>query len=195
MQYELSSEVAKVAEGVIRQHHPDLQSKKVYYLILDQKDEKTGLSKAKKSKGHTIPAEIKILSGDAAFLVSGETGTDENGPVPVVVVKVYRNPWMFIKEDTRKAVIDSVLCRLDYDDLTGKPTLLEYDAKLMAANVAHFGAYNDDIERVLRAAKDLPLFEENGKAKVQKAEAANGAEKAPTEVTLTRRGRAARVGN
>jgi hypothetical protein len=183
MQYELSSEVEKVAAKVIKQHHPDLTHKKIYYLALDLIDEKTGVSKAKKSKGHQIAAEIKVVSGDAAFLISGETSTDDKGPLSVVVVKVYRNPWKFIKEEkTREAVLHSQLCRLDYDELTGKPTILEFDAKLMAANVAKYGAYNEDIERILKAAKDLPLFEENGKQKEEvKAVKANGNGKAVEE--------------
>jgi Putative phage metallopeptidase len=166
MQYELSSEVAKVAERVIKQHHPDLYSKRIHYLMLDKKDDK-GSSVSKKSKGHQVFAEIKVLSGDAAFLVSGEARTDDDGPKPIVVLKVYRMPWMNLKTETREALIDSQLCRLTYDDETGRPSIMEYDAKLFGANIAHYGTWNDEIERVLRAAKDLPLFEENGKPKTE----------------------------
>jgi hypothetical protein len=179
MQYELSSEVAKVAEQVIKRHHPDLYSKRIHYLMLDKKDDK-GSSVSKKSKGHQVFAEIKILSSDAAFLISGEARTDDDGPVPVVVLKVYRMPWMNLKPETREALIDSQLCRLIYNDETGRPSIEEYDAKLHNANLAHYGAWNDDIERVLKATKDLPLFEENGKPKVEsdvkvvKAGAGNG---------------------
>jgi len=178
MQYELSSEVAKVAERVIKQHHPDLYSKRIHYLMLDKKDDK-GSSVSKKSKGHQVFAEIKVLSSDAAFLISGEARTDDDGPMPVVVLKVYRMPWMNLKADTREALIDSQLCRLIYDDETGRPSIMEYDAKLFNANLAHYGAWNDDIEKVLKATKDLPLFEENGKpkaeeVKVVKAAAGNG---------------------
>lgn len=171
MQYELSSEVAKVAEGVIKRHHPDLYSKRIHYLMLDKKDDK-GSSVSKKSKGHQVFAEVKVLSSDAAFLISGEARTDDDGPVPVVVLKVYRMPWMNLKAETREALIDSQLCRLIYDDETGRPSIMEYDAKLFNANLAHYGAWNDDIESVLKATKDLPLFEENGKPKIQKAAAA-----------------------
>lgn len=166
MQYELSSEVAKVAEGVIKRHHPDLYSKRIHYLMLDKKDDK-GSSVSKKSKGHQVFAEIKVLSSDAAFLISGEARTDDNGPMPVVVLKVYRMPWMNLKAETREALIDSQLCRLIYDDETGRPSIEEYDAKLHNANLAHYGAWNEDIERVLKATKDLPLFEENGKPKTE----------------------------
>jgi len=182
MQYELSSEVAKVAEGVIKRHHPDLYSKRIHYLMLDKKDDK-GSSISKKSKGHQVFAEIKVLSSDAAFLISGEARTDDDGPMPVVVLKVYRMPWMNLKSEIREALIDSQLCRLIYDDETGRPSIQEYDAKLFGANLAHYGAWNDEIERVLKAPKDLPLFEENGKPKVEsdvkvvKAAAGNG--KAP----------------
>jgi hypothetical protein len=106
-----------------------------------------------------------VLSSDAAFLISGEARTDDDGPTPVVVLKVYRMPWMNLKPETREALIDSQLCRLIYDDETGRPSIMEYDAKLFNANLAHYGAWNDDIERVLKATRDLPLFEENGKPK------------------------------
>jgi len=166
MQYELSSEVAKVAEGVIKRHHPDLYSKRIHYLMLDKKDDK-GSSVSKRSKGHQVFAEIKVLSSDAAFLISGEARTDDDGPMPVVVLKVYRMPWMNLKAETREALIDSQLCRLIYDDETGRPSIADYDAKLHGANLAHYGAWNDEIQRVLKAPKDLPLFEENGKPKEQ----------------------------
>ncbi len=178
MQYEISSEVAKVAEGVIKRHHPDLYSKRIHYLMLDKKDDK-GSSVSKKSKGHQVFAEIKVLSSDAAFLISGEARTDDDGPTPVVVLKVYRMPWMNLKAETREALIDSQLCRLSYNDETGRPSIEEYDAKLHGANLAHYGAWNDEIERVLRAPKDLPLFEENGKPKEEvKVVKANGNGKA-----------------
>lgn len=174
MQYEISSEVEKVADKVIKQYHPDLAHKTIRYWMLDQKDEKTGLSKTKKSNGKTIPAEIKILKGDAAFAASEESRTGEGGPSAVVVVKAHRMPWVILEPNEREGVIDAVLCRLFYDEISGAPSLLEYDAKLFAANVAHYGAYTDSIERLLNAAKDLPLFEENGKPKVQKAAAGAG---------------------
>jgi len=179
MQYELSSEVAKVAEQVIKRHHPDLYTKRIHYLMLDKKDDK-GSSVSKKSKGHQVFAEIKVLSSDAAFLISGEARTDDDGPTPVVVLKVYRMPWMNLKAETREALIDSQLCRLSYNDETGRPSIEEYDAKLHSANLAHYGAWNDEIERVLRAPKDLPLFEENGRLKtgqeVKVVKAGNGRE-------------------
>ena len=78
--------------------------------------------------------------------------------------------------EIREALIDSQLCRLIYDDETGRPSIMEYDAKLFNANLAHYGAWNDEIERVLNAAKDLPLFAEPEKSevKIKKAAAGNG---------------------
>lgn len=170
MQYEISSEVEKVANEVIKQHHPDLRSKTIHYLILDKKDS-DGMSVRKMSKDKTVAAEIKILTGDAAFLISGESRTDDNGPSSIVVVKVYQLPWRTLEQKTREALIDSQICRLVYDDETGAPSLVDFDAKLSNSNVARFGAWNLDIERLQNAMKDLPLFEENGKPKVQKAAA------------------------
>jgi hypothetical protein len=93
-------------------------------------------------------------------------------------------PWMNLKAEIREALIDSQLCRLIYDDETGRPSIMEYDAKLFNANLAHYGAWNDEIERVLKATKDLPLFEENSKPKAEQevkvVKAGNG--KAPEEV-------------
>lgn len=211
--YELSREVEKVADKVIKQHHPDLMSKKVYYVIVDKKDS-DGVSVAKFSKGHQIPAEIKVISGDAAFLISGETSTDDNGPLSVVLVKVYRNPWKFIKEDTREALLDSQLCRLIYNDETGKPSIEDYDAKVNNSNLKRYGAWNNEITALFNATKELPLIAEIEKAetgvKVQKAAAGNGSTAdnskaepvapvsnlAPLKDDVARRrGRAARAGN
>lgn len=173
MQYEVSQEVEKVANKVIREHHPDLAHKTIHYLKLDKKDS-DGMSVAKWSKGHQIAAEIKVLSGDAAFLISKESRTDDDGPTSVVVLKVYSLPWNNIKEDrVREALIDSQLCRLVYDDETGKPSILEYDAKVHNSNLKRFGAWNNELLGLWNATKELPLFEENGKAKVQKAAAGN----------------------
>lgn len=175
--YELSREVERVADKVIKQHHPDLMSKKVYYVIVDKKDS-DGVSVAKFSKGHQIPAEIKVINGDAAFLISGETSTDDNGPLSVVLCKVYRMPWKHLKEETREALLDSQLCRIIYDDETGKPSILEYDAKVNNSNLKRYGAWNHEIERLFDATKELPLIAEIEKAetgvKIQKAAAGNG---------------------
>jgi hypothetical protein len=169
MQYEISNEVAKVAERVIKQFHPDLSSKNIQYMLLDKKDKTTNQSVMKKnSRGHVIPAEIEIHRGAAALLISREVRTDENGPTPVVSIKVYNMPWLILDAKEREAMLDEQLCRLIYNDETGAPSKLDYDAKLMAANVARFGAYNESIERILKAAKELPLIEiaeDNGKAK------------------------------
>jgi hypothetical protein len=183
MQYELSNEVENVADAVIKQFHPDLSSKKIHYLILDKKDG-DGMSVAKWSKGHQIAAEIKVISGDAAFLLSGESRTDDNGPASVVVLKVYRIPWTLIeKGKTREALVDSQLCRLIYDDETGKPSVLEYDAKVHNSNLKRFGAWNNELEKLIDATKELPLIEiaeGKDKVKIQKAAAGNGkAEETP----------------
>lgn len=206
--YELSNEVEKVATNVIRRHHPDLLSKKVYYVIVDKKDS-DGLSVPKTSKGHQIPAEIKVINGDAAFLISGETSTDDNGPLSVVLVKVYSRPWRFIKEETREALLDSQLCRLIYDDETGKPSILEFDAKVNNSNIKRYGAWNREIEGLLNATKELPLIAEIEKAesgaKVVKANdngkivepppPASNLEPLSKTVNAKKRGRAATVGN
>jgi hypothetical protein len=172
--YELSHEVEKVATKVIKQYHPDLLSKKVYYVIVDKKDS-DGVSVAKFSKGHQIPAEIKVINGDAAFLISGESSTDDNGPLSVVLCKVYRTPWKHLKEETREALLDSQLCRVIYDDETGKPSILEYDAKVNNSNLKRYGAWNHEIERLFDATKELPLIKEIEKAESEvKVVKANG---------------------
>ncbi len=186
MQYELSNEVEKVADEVIKQFHPDLRSKDIRYMILDPKDS-DGTSKPKVTKDHQIPAEIKILPEDAAFLVSGESRTDDNGPHSIVIVKVNRYLWdRANKDNIRKALLDSQLCRLIYDDETGRASILEYDAKLSNSNLARFGAWNNELKRVAQITEGLPLLkglEESvtNQVKVVKPTAGNGkvAEEAP----------------
>ncbi len=190
MLYELSNEVEKVAISLIKQFHSDLGPKKIVYVTAERKDKGTGESQAQMRKGKPVFADAKIIGGLNAFLVSGEARTDENGPVPFVCIVVSKHAWNYLKPKQREGMLDEQLCRLDYDTESGRPTILDYDAKAFTLNVKRFGAWNDDLAGFLKHADEFPLFAELDesvteapKAKVQKAAAGagngNGAEKEP----------------
>ena len=73
MQYEISSEVEKVAKGVIKDHLTDLKSKKIIYITQDKKDDKTGNSVAQMRKGKPIIGDVKLVGG----LKRGKGGREE----------------------------------------------------------------------------------------------------------------------
>lgn len=158
MEYELSNEVEKIANKLIKQFHDELKPKKIVYVTQTRKDKETGEAQAQMRKGRPVLADIKIVGGLNAFLVSGEARTDENGPVPFAVMVVSKHAWNKLKPKQREAMIDEQLSRLVYDDETGRPSLEGYDLEAMTLNVKRFGAWNHDLDRFLKLADEFPLF-------------------------------------
>lgn len=160
MQYEISAEVEKVAKGVIKDHLTDLKSKKIVYIFQDKKDDKTGNSVAQMRKGKPIIGDIKLVGGLNAFLASGETRTDYDGPTPFAVLVVSRLAWEKLSPEQRRAWTHQQLNRLDYNLDTGKPTLIDFDVKEFSVIAKLYGAWNDDLGLFLKTAKEHPLFED-----------------------------------
>lgn len=160
MQYERSAELEKVANQLIKSHINELGSKNIVYVFQEKKDDKTGVAVAQMRKGKPIVADIKIIGGLNAFLASGETRTDHNGPTPFACLVVSRHAWNLLSAEQRKAALHQQLCRLDYDLDTGKPSLIDYDVKEMSVIAKLYGAWNDDLATFLKVAKQHPLFED-----------------------------------
>lgn len=160
MQYEISAEVEKVAKQVIKEHLTDLKSKHIVYVTMDKKDDKTGNSVAQMRKGKPIIGDIKMVGGLNAFLASGETRTDYDGPTPFAVLVVSRLAWEKLSPEQRKAWIHQQLNRLDYNLDTGKPSLIDYDVKEFSVIAKLYGAWNDDLGLFLKTAKEHPLFDD-----------------------------------
>jgi len=191
MQFERSTEVEKVANGVIKEHLPELKSKTIVYVTQDKKDDKTGNSVPQMRKGKTITGDIKIVGGLNGFLISGDERTDDDGPSSVVVVVVSRHSWEHLESNQRKAWLHQQLVRLEYNDETGKPSIGDYDVKEMTMTSKLYGAWNDDLKLFFKTAKQHPLFDDlnaevppvaadakpgNGAVKIEKAAAkGNGA--------------------
>lgn len=176
MQYEISQEVAKVAKDLIGRFHSQLGPKEIVFVFQIRKDKSTGESQAQMRKGKPVLADVKVIGGLNAFLCSGEARTDENGPTPFACVVVSKHAWNLLKPKQREAMIDEQLCRLDYDAETGRPTILDYDANVFVQNMRRFGAWSEDLQTLMNAASEFPLFEEIEKQeiKVKKAAAGNG---------------------
>lgn len=158
--YERSNEIEKMARGIIKQHHPDLASKNIVYVFQEKKEKETGESKAQMRKGKPVFADIKVIGGLNAFLVSGEARTDENGPTPFAVMIVSKHAWNSLKPEYREAMIDEQLCRVDYDIETGRPSIIAYDVNAFSLNVRRYGAWHNDLATFLKVAKQYPLFED-----------------------------------
>lgn len=160
MQYELSTEVGKVAKAVIKEHLNDLSSKQIVYVTQEKKDDKTGVAIAQMRKGKPVFGDIKLIGGLNAFLASGADRTDHNGPTPFPVLVVSRHAWDLMKPEQRKAFVHQQLNRLDYDLDTGKPSLVDYDVKEFSVIAKLYGAWNDHLSRFLKTAKQHPLFDD-----------------------------------
>lgn len=160
MEYEVSQEVEKLANQLIKQYHSELVPKNIIYVTQTRKDKETGEAQAQMRKGKPVLADIKVVSGLNAFLASGDVRTDANGPVPFAVMVVSKHAWNALNPKQREAMIDDQLCRLDYDDETGRPTVIDYDVAAFTLNVKRFGAWNHDLDTFLNAAKEFPLFKD-----------------------------------
>lgn len=160
MQYERSAEVEKVAKTVIKEHLTDLKSKTIVYITQDKKDDKTGNSVAQMRKGKPIIGDVKLVGGLNAFLASGETRTDYDGPTPFAVLVVSRLAWEKLSAEQRKAWVHQQLNRLDYNLDTGKPSLIDFDVKEFSVIAKLYGAWNDDLGLFLKTAKEHPLFDD-----------------------------------
>lgn len=160
MEYEISNQVQKIAHNLIKQYHPELGPKKIICVTQARKDKDTGEAQAQMRKGKPVLADMKIVSGLNAFLVSGEARTDANGPVPFAVLVVSKHAWNALNERQREAMIDEQLCRLLYDDESGRPAILDYDVAAFTLNVKRFGAWHEDLEKFLGASSEFPLFKD-----------------------------------
>ncbi len=159
MEYEISSEAEKVARHLIKKDHRDLESKDIRYVVQIRKDAETGEAQQQMRKGKPVFADVKVVGGLNAFLISGEARTDSNGPTPIAVVLISNFAWTKFNQKQREACLDEQLCRLDYDLETGRPTVLAFDATVMTLNVKRYGAWHEDLARMFDASKEMPLFE------------------------------------
>lgn len=158
MQYELAKEVDKIAKRLIREDFNDLDSKKIV-CVFETKKDKNDQAVAQMRKGRAKGADVKIIGGLNAFLISGEEATDVNGPDALVVVTVSKHAWTGWTPEQRVAAIDAQLCKLDFDTETGRPTLIDFDVQAHTRNVKKYGAWNRDLNYFFEAAKQAPLFE------------------------------------
>jgi len=193
MQYERSAEVEKVAKGVIKEHLTDLKSKAIVYITQDKKDDKTGNSVAQMRKGKPIIGDIKLVGGLNAFLASGETRTDYDGPSPLAVLVVSRMAWEKLQPEQRKAWVHQQLNRLDYNVDTGKPSLVDYDVKEFSVITKLYGAWNDDLGLFLKTAKSHPLFEDLDNQTFEPVVEPEAEEKEPVKVVKAGNGKAEEV--
>lgn len=158
MQFELAKDAEKLAKRLIREDHNDLASKNIVF-VYELKKDKNDQSVAMMRKGKQKVADVKILGGLTAFLISGEETTDINGPDAFPVVTISKHAWTQMTPEQRLAAIDAQLCKLDYDVETGRPTLIDYDVQAHTRNVKKYGAWSRNLHLFLAAAKQAPLFE------------------------------------
>ena len=204
MQYELSSEVAKVAGILIKDHYPDLQRPRIVYLFQEKVDQKTGQAVMPKSKGKNQYGKAKLVTGLNAFLASGDEETDDDGPKPFFVILITKVAWYRMSKEHKAALVDHELMHCEYDSEGDTLSIRDHDIQEFTEIVKRHGVWNNDLEMFFNAAKQLPLpmAASAGNGKIVEPEASGTAVESFENAVETRLGRgkrstsrAARAGN
>lgn len=176
MEYQVSTEVQKVAEGLIKNFHPHLNGATIVYLFQNKRDRATGAAVIPISKGKPVLGQAKLVTGLNAFLVSGATRTDGDEIDPFFVLLITKPAWDRMKAAQRQALVDHELCHFGIDDESGKPTLIPHDLEEFNAIVRRHGLWEESVEQFFKSAKQIPLPLDNKakKVAVKKAAEQNG---------------------
>lgn len=143
-------QVGKVAEKIVKRHHPHLEECPIEYVF--RKEHKV-------SKGKACLAEVKKVSGLNAYLATPAMRalTEDSQTVyqstEFFVMEVAYDTWKGMNEKERRALIDHELCHLRYDDEEDRFFLVGHDLEEFDAIVNRHGAWRGDVERFLNAAQ------------------------------------------
>lgn len=172
MEYQVSDEVRKVAEPLIKNFHSHLNGLTIVYLFQNKRDKRTGAAIAPRSKGKALLGQAKLVTGLSAFLVSGATRTDGDEIEPFFVLLITKFTWDKMKAAQRQALVDHELCHMGIDDDSGRPVILPHDVTEFNAIVRRHGLWSDDVQLFFKSAKQMPLPLEAKNIAVRKAAAA-----------------------
>lgn len=154
MEYQVASDVAKVAKPLIEKYHPQLKGVRIIYLFQTQRDKKTGAPTMPLVKKRPVLGLAKLVTGLNAFLVSGATRTDGDDIQPFFVILITKYAWEKLKQSQREALVDHELCHCGIGGDEGKLTLLPHDLDEFNCIVQRHGAWEEGVEAFLNAAME-----------------------------------------
>lgn len=157
----------KVGERVIKSFYPALATVQIVYLFVHKSD-KYGQPIIQKRKGREVWSEIKVISGLNAYLSSPHTlGSDDDPddegdavePSSFFVVLVSSKAWNDkLDDEQREALLDSTLCRAEYDSEKDSLTVRDFDVKEFHEIAKRRGAWHPELDKFFKVAKQMPLI-------------------------------------
>lgn len=107
--------------------------------------------KASKSKGKTVLAKARKISGLQAFIANAAAGlVDVDANEPFFVLEVAEDTWVLLDDNQRRALVDHELCHMVVgEDDDGEPVLAlrGHDLEEFAAVVERHGFWKSDVAR------------------------------------------------
>lgn len=145
MSYSNAPDVKEIAADLINQHHSHLANAPIQYVFN---------AKPMRKKGREILGEVKLISGLDAYLITRDF---EEAPESLFVMVISKSAWDLLvdRPDTRKALVDHELCHLVRSD-EGDLSIKTHDLEEFFEIVERYGAWRNDIQTFLKAAKSAP---------------------------------------
>lgn len=147
VEYEPASEAAKIAKGVIKDHHRHLTEVRIEWVFRD---------KHQTSNGKEVWAKTRKVAGLHAWLSNESRALDAAPGEPFFVVELAKDIWGVLDKSQREALVDHELCKClaEFNDdgdvaLKVKP----HDLEEFRAVVERRGLWRPDVTEFLRSAK------------------------------------------
>lgn len=128
----------QVVQELIREYHEDL---------LDLRIAVVGRSEPQNSKGREISADISKFPDKYKPLLN-----TDNQEVDFMIW-IDRIFWGYAPELKRRALIDHVLCHIEYDEEQDKYSLIDHDIAEFRVILERYGFWNDTMKKNQEAAK------------------------------------------
>lgn len=153
VEYERAPEVAKIAKGVIKDHHRHLTEVRIEYVFRD---------KHQTSNGKEVWAKTRKVAGLHAYLSAESVQVDAEPGEPFFVIELAKDIWQILNKDQREALVDHELskCSAEFND-DGDVALKvkSHDLEEFRGVVERRGLWRPDVTEFLRAAKSADLFD------------------------------------
>lgn len=141
--YQDAPDVEKIAEELIRKHHPRLEPAVIEYVFRDP---------PATSNGATVQGKARAVTGLNAYL-------SEHGR-PFLVIEIAQEPWGYLDDDQRAALVDHELMHCGWDEAEERPLLRPHDVEEFAAVVARHGLWSRALKSFVEAGQLALKLEE-----------------------------------
>lgn len=153
VEYAPAAEAAKIAKGVIKDHHRHLTEVRIEYVFRD---------KHQTSNGREVWAKTRKVAGLHAYLAAESEHIDAEAGEPFFVIEIAKDIWQILNKEQREALIDHELCKCSAefnDDGDVALKVRPHDLEEFRAVVERRGLWRPDVTEFLRAAKSADLFD------------------------------------